>query len=463
MTTRTRPMVAIVGRPNVGKSTLLNRIVGSRIAIVEERPGVTRDRKTVEADWRARTFDLVDTGGWLPGGVGDELDAKVSRQSERAMEEADALLFVVDGVIGITDEDARVAALLRRMGKPTFVVVNKLDHARRDDVAWDFMKLGLGDPFACSALHGRGTGDLLDALIDSFPHDNDGLSHEEEVDVVDPTEGAGAADDLVDGETESASEQQKEAFSVAIVGRPNVGKSTLFNKLTGEENAVVHDMPGTTRDSVDTIAETEIGLVRFVDTAGMRRRARIDEDTEFYSVVRALKSVDDADVALLVIDATIGVTHQDQRLAERVDGAGCPIVIVFNKWELIDNEQKDDIDYQMERRLHFLGDSPVLKISALSGKGVMRIFPLLAEAIDQYHTRIPTPELNRVIRQAQAIKAAPGGARVMYAMQGATDPPTFTMFTNREIPRTYVRYLESAIREHAGLGSTPIKIRIRRR
>jgi GTP-binding protein len=250
---------------------------------------------------------------------------------------------------------------------------------------------------------------------------------------------------------------------VALVGRPNVGKSTLFNRLIGEDRSVVHDMPGTTRDSVDTVIDTEVGPIRFVDTAGMRRKSRIDEGTEYFSMVRALRSVDEADVALLVIDATEGVTHQDQRLAERIDGAGCPIIVVLNKWELLDEEARADVLYQMGRKMHFLGQSAVLRVSALSGRGVHRLLPALGEAISQYQTRVPTRKVNDLIRRAQQAQPAPHGGRILYATQGATDPPTFTLFTNKEVPASYLRYIERQIQTEFDLGSTPIKLRVRRR
>jgi GTP-binding protein len=252
--------------------------------------------------------------------------------------------------------------------------------------------------------------------------------------------------------------------SVAIVGRPNVGKSTLFNRLIGEDRSVVHDMPGTTRDSVDTVVDTSEGPIRYVDTAGMRRKSRIDDGPEYYSFVRALRSVDAADVALLVIDATEGVTAQDQRLAERVDAAGCPIVILLNKWELIDDaEQRAKVTVDVERKLHFIGRAPMLKISALTGKGVHKLRPVLQEAIEQYHRRVPTRDVNRVLADAQQRQPAGHGLRVLYALQGATDPPTFTLFVNRELPQTYLRYLERSIREAFEFGSTPIKLRVRKR
>jgi GTP-binding protein len=447
-------VVAIVGRPNVGKSTLLNRVLGRRAAIVEERPGVTRDRKDVEAEWGGRHFHLVDTGGWLARG--NDLDEKVSAQSERAIADADVVLFVVDVVTGATEDDAQVAELLRRSGKPVLLVANKVDDNGRENQMWELLGLGLGEPFAVSALHGRGTGDLLDTVVERLPAPTPGetaRAAEAGGDVfAEGPPAVVAADD--DGEPKVA---------VAIVGRPNVGKSTLFNRLTGDDRSVVHDMPGTTRDTIDTIIETDMGAVRLVDTAGMRRRAKIDRGTEYYSFVRALQAVDEADVALLVIDATEGVTGQDQRLAERVDASGCPIVVVLNKWELIDAEQRTNLKWQVSEKLRFVGEAPVLQVSALSGKGVHKLFPALEISVSAYHRRIPTSRVNAVLRDAQMMHAAPGGARVLYATQGAAEPPTFTLFVNRELPRTYMRYLERKLREAFDLGATPIKLRVRRR
>ena len=347
-----------------------------------------------------------------------------------------------------------MADLLRRIDAPVLVVTNKVDDVNREGSTWEFVSLGLGDPYPVSSLHGRGTGDLLDALVAVLPG---GSAAERSA-----GEKAGASDD---GTAEDADHEDAgpKVFSVALVGRPNVGKSTLFNRLTGDERAVVHDMPGTTRDAIDTVVETEDGPIRFVDTAGMRRKARIDEGTEYYSFVRALQSIDRADVALLVIDATVGVTHQDQRLAERIDAAGCPVVVLLNKWETLDADQRLDVGYQVGQKLRFLGEAPVLKISALTGKGVHQLLPALADSIEDYHRRVPTRKVNEVIRSAQAAQPGPHGARVLYAVQGATEPPTFTLFANRELPATYLRYLERKLREAFDFGSTPIKLRVRRR
>ena len=250
---------------------------------------------------------------------------------------------------------------------------------------------------------------------------------------------------------------------VALVGRPNVGKSTLFNRLVGEERSVVHDMPGTTRDAIDTLVETEDGPLVFIDTAGMRKRSRIDDSAEYFSLVRALRAIDEADIAMLVIDATVSVTSQDQRLAERIDAAGCPILVVLNKWELLESEERRKVEADMARMLYFLADAPVLKISALTGKGVHKMRPVLQETIEQYHRKVPTRDVNRIIAEAQQKQPAGGGARVLFAVQGAIDPPTFTLFVNRDLPAPYVRYLERAIREGFGFGSVPLKLRMRRK
>ena len=444
-----RATIVVVGRPNVGKSTLFNRIVGGQVAIVEDRPGVTRDRKEMDAEWLGVPFRVIDTGGWMPGG--DALDAKVSRQVERAVEEADLVLFVVDATVGVVTDDEAVADWLRRIDTPVLVVANKSDNDQRERELWEFLSLGLGDALPVSALHGRRAGDLLDVVLERLGPL--GVPPER---VVEPWLDLDAATDLAD--------DGERPPRVAIVGRPNVGKSTLFNRLVGDDRAVVHDMAGTTRDAVDTLVDTEDGPIVFVDTAGMRRRSRIDDSAEYYSAVRALRAIDDADVALLVIDANEGVTGQDQRLAERIDASGCPVVVMLNKWETIDDaERRASIKSDVVRKLAFLGNAPVLGISALTGKGVHRLRPVLADAIEQYHRRVPTKDVNRVIAAAQQASPAPGGARVLYAIQGATDPPTFTLFVNRELPQHHVRYLERSIREAFGFGSTPLKLRIRKK
>ena len=460
MTTRERPLVVIAGRPNVGKSTLVNRIVGRRAAVVEERSGVTRDRKELDAEWCGHAFTVVDTGGWLA--TDDPLDAQVSAQAERAVAEADVVLLVVDVTVGVIDEDMAVARFLKRSGRPVRVVVNKVDSSQRESDAWDAVGLGLGDPWPVSALHGRGTGDLLDDVVSLLPKPVIEVPTRRSTNFSNP-EGELEGD----GEVESGGEPEGEGEGmdtsmprVALVGRPNVGKSTLFNRLVGDERSVTHDAPGTTRDSVDTVVETPEGSVCFIDTAGMRRKSRTERGTEYFSVLRALEALDRADIALLIIDATAGVTHQDQRLAERVGAAGCPTVVVLNKWELIPTEDRNDILVDIGDRLAFLGDAPVLKISALSGLGVHQILPAVAAAEEAYHSRIPTGELNRALKAIQ-MAHPPLGAKIQYAVQGAIDPPTFTLFTNGRLQPTYLRYVERGLRERFELGPTPIRLRVR--
>ena len=438
------PTVVIVGRPNVGKSTWFNRVIGEQAAIVEDRPGVTRDRFTRRASWLGRDFDIVDTGGWLPSG--SELDDKVSRQVEEAVRSADLVIFMVDASVGLTDEDEAVADWLRRTDVPVILAANKSDNDRRELERWSFMSLGLGEPYPVSALHGRRSGDFLDLVVERLdfgPENTDDVDEDES-----STEKPSAADGVP---------------RVALVGRPNVGKSTLFNRLVGEERSVVHDMPGTTRDAIDTLVETEDGPLVFIDTAGMRKRSRIDDSAEYFSLVRALRAIDEADIAMLVIDATVSVTSQDQRLAERIDAAGCPILVVLNKWELLESEERRKVEADMARMLYFLADAPVLKISALTGKGVHKMRPVLQETIEQYHRKVPTRDVNRIIAEAQQKQPAGGGARVLFAVQGAIDPPTFTLFVNRDLPAPYVRYLERAIREGFSFGSVPLKLRMRRK
>ncbi|MBO0715671.1 MAG: ribosome biogenesis GTPase Der, partial [Acidimicrobiales bacterium] len=392
----------------------------------------TRDRNVLEAEWAGRTFRVVDTGGL--DDQGGELSDQVGVQVRRAVAEGDVVLFVADASVGVTSEDEAVASFLRRSGRPVVVVANKVDSPRRETDAWDLVRLGLGDPQMVSALHGRGAGELLDRLVELLPD-----------------------------ELEAAKEEEPDKTpAVAIVGRPNVGKSTLLNRLAGEDRVVVHDEPGTTRDAVDTIVETAAGTVRFVDTAGLRRVGRVDEPVEYYSLVRAHQAIDRADVALLVIDASLGVTHQDQRLAERIEAAGSPVVVVLNKWELLDAEAREDVRSQVADRLGFLGDSPAVSVSAKTGLGTHRLVPAISASLGAYRRRVPTRELNQLVQEAQARHPAPG-ARVLYAVQGATDPPTITLFATRALPPTWLRYLEHRIKERFGLGQTPIKLRVRRR
>ena len=427
-----KPQVVIVGRPNVGKSSLVNRLAGKRVAVVEERRGVTRDRKAVEVEWGGLNFEVVDTGGWLE--AGDTLEAKVSQQAEAALATADLVLLVVDVTTGLVDEDAHAARWALRSGRPVLLVVNKVDDTQHEASSWEFLSLGAGDPHTVSAQHGRGTGDLLDVIVARL----------EESRIV---------EEIADADDDGA-------LRVAIVGRPNVGKSTLFNQLIGEERSVVHDTPGTTRDAIDTLVSTDVGLIRFIDTAGMRRRAKTEAGLETYAVLRSLDALDRSDIAILVIDATVGATGQDQHLAERISAAGCPSLVVLNKWELVAVDDRTSVLATVGEKLAFLGDAPVMKTTATSGKGVHRILPALAIAAADYQKRVPTGALNRAIRDLQIKQPAPTG-KIRYAVQGATEPPTFTLFIAGRLPQTYLRYVERSLRERFSLGSQPLRVRVR--
>jgi len=431
--------VVIVGRPNVGKSSLFNRLIGAHAAVVEERPKVTRDVKASETLWCGRRLELRDTGGFLEHG--SLLDAKVSHQVERAIAGADVVLFVVDVRTGATEEDLAVARLLRRAAKPVVLVANKVDDLAQEPGGWELARLGFGDPVMVSAIHGRNTGALLDAVCALVP----------------PEEELG--DEWQEGATVP---ETPEELKVALVGRPNVGKSTLFNRLVGEERTVVHDEPGTTVDTIDTIVEIPEGRLRFFDTAGLRRHARYGQGTEYYSMVRTLRAIDASDVVLLVIDAAEGVTGWDQRLAERIDAAGSAVVVVLNKWDLVDAEARRRVEDDVADRLAFVAGPGVLRVSGLTGRGVHRILPTILTAAEAYRSHIPTGELNRFFAKLQAEHPAREG-RVLYAVQGAVNPPTFTLFVNRELPQSYVRFLEHQLRRGFGLEATPIQIRLRRR
>jgi GTP-binding protein len=452
------PMVVVAGRPNVGKSSLVNRIVGTRAAVVEEEQGVTRDRKVLTAEWAGVPFSIMDTGGWLA--AGSDLEAKVSQQAEKALAEADVILMVVDVAIGVTDEDLAAAKVIRRAGPPVRLVVNKVDDQNREAGGWEFVSLGVGDPYPVSALHGRGTGDLLDEVVSLLPEpladgaDGDNRDGSRSATLSASTWGYGASGGAGSAEADPSTPR------VAIIGRPNVGKSTLFNRLLGEERSIVHDMPGTTRDTIDTVVDTPEGPICFIDTAGLRRPSKTDRGTEQHATLRALRALERAHIALLVIDATVGASHQDQRLAERIGVSGCPAIVVLNKWDQVATDDRDEVMAGVGDRLAFLGSAPVLKVSALSGKGVHRILPALRESEEAYHQRVPTGVLNRTVQELQARQPAPR-ARIRYIVQGAIDPPTFTIFTNARLPQTYLRYIERGLREKFGLGATPMKLRVR--
>jgi GTPase len=428
------PVVAVVGRPNVGKSSLVNRVLGRREAIVEETPGVTRDRHAFAAEWRGRAFELVDTGGLEPGARG--LDARVGEQAQLAMEYADVILLVVDASVGSQADDLAVARMLRGADKPVLVVANKVDDARIEAQTADFYGLGLGDPHPVSALHGRGSGDLLDALLAVLPE-----SHETETD---------------------------NWATVAIVGRPNVGKSSLLNALLGEERALTDPTPGTTRDPVDSYVALGDGRrLRILDTAGMRRQVSIKDPLEYFSFLRSRRTLQRVDAVFLVIDAQEGVTGLDQRIAEEVVEAGRGCVIVLNKWDVIPAEETDRarLDRDIEQGLRFLQWAKIQRTSALTGRGVDRLLDAIAGAVESHRRRLPTAEVNRVVTEAQEQRPAPrAGARasrILYAVQADTRPPRFILFTSNRMPTSYTRYVEHRIRAHEPFEGTPVKLELR--
>lgn len=431
------PIVAVVGRSNVGKSTFVNRIARAHDAIVHEKRGVTRDRSYHKADWNGVPFMLVDTGG-VEIGDEDSFQASIRTQAIAAIEEADAIVFLVDGTVGITSEDEAVARLLHKASCPLFLVVNKLDDPTKTEAIWEFCSLGLGDPWAVSALHGNGTGDLLDELVAKLPV------------IEDPDD-----DDCI---------------NVAIIGRPNAGKSSLTNKLVGTERSIVSDIPGTTRDAIDTVVTHEEQRYRIVDTAGIRRRSAIDDNVEYYGFVRALRAIERADVALLVIDSTIGLTDQDQRVAGLAKEQGCCLIILLNKWDLIETpEDRERIVEHITDRLVFVGYAPLLRISALTGRSVGRIW----EAIDVTYANatrtIPTNRLNSLLTEIRefghTVNKGSKHLKVNYMTQTGVKPPRFTFFANfpELIDDNFERYLEGRLRERFELEGTPIRMKFRKK
>ena len=425
----TLPVVAIVGRPNVGKSTLVNRIIRSRSAVVEEMAGVTRDRREFEADWAGREFILVDTGGWEVNPEG-ELSLSIREQAEGAVSGADVVVFVVDGTADITDDDEGMVSILRSAKVPVVVAVNKIDHEGAEWVTDEFWKLGLGEPIPVSAYHGRGVGDLLDRIVELLPE----VDH---------------------------APAQPEAPRLAIVGRPNVGKSTLLNRLVGEERVIVSQTPGTTRDPIDAVATLEGRTYRLVDTAGIRRKPKIKENADFYAVLRAREALASADVALLLVDATEGVTHQDQRIAREVVDAGVGLVILLNKWDLLDEELRERTERSLPERFGFVGWSPALRISALTGARLGRLADAVEAVLEARGRRVGTGLLNRQLREWIAAHPPPvrKGRRpkVHYAVQAGTAPPTFVLFTSGGgLGEDYLRYLENKLRESHDFTGNPI-------
>ncbi len=424
------PRIAVVGRPNVGKSTLVNRILGQRVAIVEEKPGVTRDRTEHLADWLGRPFLLLDTGGWEHQAEG--MTARIVDQAETAVAEADAVMFVVDVTVGALEDDERYARLLRRTDKPVLLVGNKVDSGTQEPMIHELYGLGLGEPHPVSARHGRGIGDLLDEVLAMVPEGPDTMPDEDPVP------------------------------RVAIVGRPNVGKSSLFNRLLGQERSIVDDVPHTTRDSVDTMVEVDGEPWVFVDTAGMRRRYRTGEDTELYSVDRTRAAVEQADLSLFVIDGSEPLGEQDQRLAALLREAGRGVVLVINQWDKVDEDRRYDLERELDRLLHFFHWAPRVNVSALTGRGARRIMPTLRDVWDQYQQRIPTRALNQWLDDVMQRTPPPtqGGRslKIRYMTQAEAAPPRFVTFTNRPMVPAYRRYLERELRASFGFQGVPLAI-----
>jgi GTPase len=426
---RSVPKVAIVGRQNVGKSTLLNRLLGRKVAIAHAAPGVTRDRLEVDVTWEDTTFVLIDTGGYARDASGIELS--VARQADRASVEADLVLLVVDATIGVQEEDAALANRLLRGGVPTLVVANKVDAERQEPAASEFVSLGLGEPIGVSALHGRGSGELLDEIVGRLP--------------------AGGEPSVED------------EARFAIVGKPNVGKSSLFNRIVAEDRSVVHDEPGTTRDAVDSVLTHEGLTLRFIDTAGLRRRTKT-QGVEFYGLLRTERAVEGAHVALMVIDATAGLTAEDKRIASDVAAAGRGLVVALNKWDLVDSYERDHLYKYMRGELRTFPGVPVLRTSATTGSGVRRILPALLDVRARWLHRAPTAEVNRVVEALSARHPPPRTAgRVRYATQVGAGPPHFVVFGMRDPGPQYRRYLENALRTEFGFDGVPVRLSFRPR
>lgn len=432
------PIVAIVGRPNVGKSTMVNRLAENNEAIVHEMRGVTRDRSYHEADWNGRSFMLIDTGG-IEMGSDDAFQGSITSQALAATEEADVIVFLVDGKTGINADDEEVARILRRSKKPVLLAVNKLDSVKQEDELWEFYQLGLGDPRPVSALHGTGTGDLLDEIVSLFPEDK-------------------VEEDVLD------------SINVAIIGRPNAGKSSLTNKLTNDNRSIVSDVAGTTRDAIDTVVEHEGTYYTIVDTAGLRKKSVVHEDVEYYGFVRAMRAIDRAQVVLLVIDATLGLTDQDQRVAGMAAERGCAMVVLLNKWDLVEGpEAKAEIRERIEDRLTFVGYAPVIAISALSGKNVHRIWNAIDTAYQNYSSVISTSRLNVWLQDIREFgHTISKGKRILklkYVTQTGTEPPFFTFFCNHPdlVEPSFERYLENRLRSTFGFEGTPIRLKFKKK
>ncbi|HEU5032904.1 MAG TPA: ribosome biogenesis GTPase Der [Spirillospora sp.] len=426
------PVVAVVGRPNVGKSTLVNRILGRREAVVEDVPGVTRDRVAYDATWSGRRFTVVDTGGWLPDAAG--LAAAIAEQARLAVDLADVVMFVVDATVGATDVDEAVVEILRRSGKPVVLVANKVDDAGAEADAAMLWSLGIGEPHPVSALHGRGSGDLLDAVLEALPAEA-------------PRETFG---------------EQGGPTRIALLGRPNVGKSSLLNRLAGENRAVVDAVAGTTRDPVDELIELGGRTFRFIDTAGIRRRHRENQGADFYATLRTQSALERAEVAVVLVDADEPLAEQDLRIVSMVIDSGRALVIAYNKWDLLDEERRHYLEREIDRQLHNARWAPRVNISAKTGRHMDRFVPAIDTALDGWNTRVPTSKLNQFF--ADLVNSHPhpvrGGKqpRVLFATQAGVRPPRFVLFTSGFLEEGYRRFIERRLREEFGFAGTPLDI-----
>jgi GTP-binding protein len=429
------PVVAVVGRPNVGKSTLVNRILGRREAVVEDVPGVTRDRVAYEASWSGRRFTLVDTGGWDPEAEG--MAARITAQAEIAAAAADVVVFVVDSTVGATDADENVVRVLRRAGKPVVLAANKVDSATGEPDAAALWTLGLGEPHPVSALHGRGSGDLLDAVLEALP--------------AAPAEALGIGRD--------------EPRRVALVGKPNVGKSSLLNRLAGEDRVVVDAVPGTTVDPVDEMVTLGGRTWRFVDTAGIRRRVREASGAEYFASLRTAAALDRAEVAVVLIDASEPLSEQDLRIVSMVVDAGRALVLAYNKWDLVDEDRRHMLDREIDRQLVRVTWAPRVNVSARTGRHAERLVPAIDTALAGWETRVPTARLNTFLGHLVAAHPHPlrGGRqpRILFATQAGTRPPRFVLFTTGFLEASYRRFIERRLREEFGFAGTPVEISVR--
>ncbi|MGB6021902.1 MAG: ribosome biogenesis GTPase Der [Ornithinimicrobium sp.] len=429
------PVVAVVGRPNVGKSTLVNRILGRREAVVEDVPGVTRDRVQYAAEWSGRDFTLIDTGGWEVDATGIHL--RVAEQAEVAIEMADAVMFIVDATVGATDTDEAVVRLLRRSGKPVVLVANKVDDQRTEADAAMLWSLGLGQPWPVSALHGRGSGDVLDAVLDVLP----------------------------DASAMPAEYGEGGPRRVALLGRPNVGKSSLLNRLAGSERVVVDDVAGTTRDPVDELIDLGGTVWRFVDTAGIRRRVHQTRGADFYSSLRTQAALEKAEVAVVLVDVSESIAEQDIRVIQQVIDSGRALVVAYNKWDTIDEERQHYLEREIERELVQVTWAPRVNISATTGRHVGKLEPALRQALDSWDSRIPTGRLNSFLGEIVAAQPHPVRSgkqpRILFATQADTRPPRFVLFASGFIEAGYRRFIERRLREEYGFAGSPIEISVR--